>query len=186
MTQANIDRLLFELLDRQDEDGRGADLSEERLREVLREGKLLCDDEKYLLATSPLARANYVAVEETLRVEREAKRRGWQQAGIQTETRLLAASSDSDPLVIAGGDFSVTVRRHPTSDGWLVTLALGDKFLRNIGPEDIISLVDDQGNVWVRGRPSVYGQVHAYEWPYPGSPASETRRTGFSLRVEGN
>jgi len=85
--------------------------------------------------------------------------------------------------VIPSDDFSVTVRRHPIRDGWVITLALGERFRRTTRSEDILVLVDDQDVTWARGQINTYGEIHSYRWPYDESPAERMRRPGFALRV---
>ena len=74
---SGIDRLLKDVLALQDEDGRGAELTEERVRHVLLGRGTFTADERSLLATSPLARLTYAEIAEDLRLEREAFEQGW-------------------------------------------------------------------------------------------------------------
>jgi hypothetical protein len=67
----------------QDEDGRGAELTEERVRHVLLGRGTFTADERSLLATSPLARLIYAEIAEDLRLEREAVEHGWQEEAVQ-------------------------------------------------------------------------------------------------------
>jgi hypothetical protein len=183
MTLSPMDKLLAEILDRQDEDGRGAELSEERVRAVLCEGKRLNPAEKYLLATSPLARDTYANVLNEVEIERQACRHRWEHAGIQTSVHtLLAAATAHYPLVIPAKDFSVTVRPHPTR-AWSITLKLGEGFLRQIGGRDILALVDHQEVVWASGPVNDYGEITTAGWSSSETPLERTRQRGFSLQV---
>ena len=80
---SGIDRLLKDVLALQDEDGRGAELTEERVRHVLLGRDTFTADERNLLATSPLARSTYAEIAEDLRLEGEAFEQGWQQDAVQ-------------------------------------------------------------------------------------------------------
>lgn len=185
MTLSRMDRMLIELLERRTDDGRGADLSDERVWAVLCEGSEFDENEKLLLATSPLARETYALGMQELEIKRRATLERWKRAGLQTQTTsLLAASADRYPIVVSTDDFEVVVRQHPTSEGWTITLALGETFHRNIGPNEGITLLDDANVSWVRGAPNVYGEIHSYKWPYDESPVERMRKPGFTLRVE--
>jgi len=89
MTTVNsgIDRLLKDVLALQDEDGRGAELTEERVRHVLLGSDTFTATERSLLATSPLARLTYAEIAEDLRLEREAVQQGWQEEGVHQSPR---------------------------------------------------------------------------------------------------
>jgi hypothetical protein len=77
-TGSGIERLLKEVLARQLEDGRGAELTEQRVRAVLSGRDAFTTDEEYLLVTSPLARLTYAEVREDWRRKAEAP---FQQSG---------------------------------------------------------------------------------------------------------
>lgn len=183
-SEPGIERLLGDVLALQQEDGRGAELMDERVREVLLGADSFTDAETHLLATSPLSRRIYAEVLEEVLIEREAYRQRCERAGLRTSTgSLLAAATGQYPLVFPVDDFSVTVRPHPIDGGWVITLALSERFRRVTGPADVLMLVDDQNVTWARGQLNVYGEIHCYRWPYPESPAERTRRPGFALRV---
>jgi hypothetical protein len=80
---SGIDRLLKDVLALQDEDGRGAELTEERVRHVLLGRDTFKADERSLLATSPLARLTYAEITEDLRLEREAFEQGSHEEAVQ-------------------------------------------------------------------------------------------------------
>jgi hypothetical protein len=182
--KSGIEKLLSDVLAMQQEDGRGAELTEERVRDVLLGTESFSDAEEHLLANSPLARHTYAAALEEVEIEREAYRQRCERAGLHTSTgNLLAAATGQYPLVIPSDDFLVTVRPHPIDGGWVITLALSEQFRRITGPADVLTLVDDQNVTWIRGQLNVYGEIHSYCWPYPESPAERARRPGFALRV---
>lgn len=184
MNATGIGKLLSDVLASQDEDGRGGDLTEERVVDVLLGGGTFSAAEERLLAASPLARNTYAEVFDDLQMERDAYQQRCELAGIRNSTRfLLAAAGGQYPLVIPSDDFSVTVRAHPTRDGWVITLALGERFRRVTRAEDVVVLVDDQGVTWVRGQINTYGEIHSYNWPYDESPTDRMREPGFALRV---
>src|SRR5258708_28067843 len=79
---SGIDRLLKDVLALQDEDGRGAELTEERVRHVLLGRDTFTADERSLLATSPLARLTYAEIAEDLRLEREAFEQSWDEEAV--------------------------------------------------------------------------------------------------------
>jgi hypothetical protein len=180
-----IERLLADVLALQDEDGGGAGLAEERVRHVLLGRDTFTADEENILLTSPLARATYAEVLEDVQIEREAFRHRIEIAGIEPATAvLLAASGGPYPMVIPSEDFSVTVRSHPLSKGWVITLTLRDRFRQIIHSEDVLALVDDQDVTWLRGQMNSYGEIHSYDWPYDGTPVERMQRSGFALRVQ--
>jgi hypothetical protein len=186
MTLSNFDRLLIKVLNTQDEDGRGADLSEERARAICC-GDKMHQGEKYLLVTSPLARKTYRRVWENVQIEREACHRRWERAGVQTTTAVLAAAaSEQYPIEIPGksGDFRVIVRPHSMSQGWIITLSLGESFRRNVRNDEILAVFDDRRAVWVRGTVNSYGEIHSYDWSYKETPWERIRQQGFGLTVE--
>src|SRR5215831_7271897 len=82
-TESGMERLLKEVLARQVEDGRGAELTEQRVREVLSGRDAFTTDEEYLLVTSPLARLTYAEVAEELRLEKEALHQRREQEELQ-------------------------------------------------------------------------------------------------------
>jgi hypothetical protein len=63
---SGVDGLLRELLNRQVEDGRGAELTEKRVREVVSGRDVFTAEEERLLLTSPLARSTYAEVQAEL------------------------------------------------------------------------------------------------------------------------
>ena len=182
--KSGIEKLLNDVLALQQEDGRGAELTEERVRDVLLGAASFTDAEEHLLASSPLARGTYATALAEVEIEREAYRQRCERAGLHTSTgSLLAAATGQYPLVIPSDDFSVTVRPHPIDGGWVITLALSKQFRRITGPADVLALVDDRNVTWVRGQLNVYGEIHSYCWPYHESPAERSREPGFALRV---
>jgi len=184
MSGTGMAKLLSDVFGSQDEDGRGVDLTEERVVDVLLGGGTFSAAEEQLLAASPLARNTYAEVFVDLQIERDAYQQRCELAGIRNSTKfLLAAAGGQYPLVIPSEDFSVTVRPHPIRDGWVITLALGEQFCRITRAEDVLVLVDDQGVMWVRGQINTYGEIHSYKWPYDESPTERIRKQGFALRV---
>jgi len=180
-----MEGLLSDMLALQDEDGGGAELTEERVREVLLRRDVFTVDEERMLATSPLARDIYAEILEEVKLERQVFRQRCELAGVNTSTRvLLAAAGGQDPIVIPSDDFSVTVRSHPVSRGWIVTLTLYDRFRRMIRTEDVLALVDDQDVTWVRGQVNDFGEIHSYHWPHNETPTERIRKQGFALGVQ--
>ena len=166
-----MEKLLDEVLALQDEDGRGAELTEERVSDVLLGRDAFTAHEEHLLMTSPLARSTYAEAENDLQIEREAFRQRCEAANIMTttaETRWAAAGG----FTLSSHDFGVKVRPHPLSPGgWVITLTLSEKFLEIIRPEDVLALVDDHDDTWLRGEVNSYGEIHSYDWPHVGTPA---------------
>jgi hypothetical protein len=184
--KSQMEKLLDEVLALQDEDGRGAQLTEERVRDVLLGRDAFTADEERLLATSPLARSTYAEIQEDVQIEREAFRQRCEAANIVTttaRTRLAAESGDND-FTLQSHDFVVRVRPHPLSPGgWVITLTLSEKFLQIIRAEDVLALVDERNDTWLRGEVNSYGEIHSYDWPYAGTPASSMRRSDLALHV---
>jgi hypothetical protein len=184
--KSQMEKLLDEVLALQDEDGRGAELTEERVRDVLVGRDGFTGDEERLLMTSPLARSTYAEVLEDLQIEREAFRQRCEAANVVTATarmRLAAESGDSD-FTLQSHDFVVRVRPHPLSPGgWVITLTLSEKFSKVVRTQDVLALVDDQNDTWLRGEVNSYGEIHSYDWPYAGTPADRMRRSDLALRV---
>jgi hypothetical protein len=180
-----IEKLLDEVLALQDDDGRGAELTEERVRHVLLGRDTFTTYEQRLLMTSPLARSTYAEVDDDLQIEREAFRQRCEAANIVTTTARtrLAAESDND-FTLQSHDFVVRVRPHPLSPGgWVITLTLSEKFLEIIHAEDVLALVDDHNDTWLQGEANSYGEIHSYDWPHVGTPADRMRRRDLSLHV---
>src|SRR5262245_39496643 len=97
MVKPGMEKLLGEVLALHDEDGRGAELTEERARDVLLGRDVFRPHEERLLATSPLARSTYAEVQEDLRLQEEAFLTRCRRAGIETEIVFpLAASGGRD------------------------------------------------------------------------------------------
>jgi hypothetical protein len=168
----------------QDEDGRGAELTEERVRDVLLGLNVFTADEERMLATSPLARDTYAEVVEDLQIERQVFEERHKAAGLKTSTSpLLVAESEQDLIEIVSDDFSVTVRSHPVSDEWIITLKLHDRFREIVRAEDVLTLVDDTDVTWVRGQVNDYGEIHSYCWPCKETPAERIKKQGFALNV---
>jgi len=180
------EKLLDEVLALQDEDGRGAELTEERVRDVLLGRDAFTTHEEHLLMTSPLARSAYAEAEDDLQIEREAFRQRCEAANIVTttaHTRWAAAGGDND-FTLQSHDFVVRVRPHPLSPGgWVITLTLSEKFLEIIRAEDVLALVDDHNDTWLRGEVNSYGEIHSYDWPHVGTPADRMRRSDLALQV---
>src|SRR5215470_4270956 len=80
--------LLRGVLAHQVEDGRGAELTEERVRDVLLRRAAFTADEEYLLLTSPLARWIYAGVREDLRLNEEAALRQSREEALQRGRRI--------------------------------------------------------------------------------------------------
>jgi len=180
-----MEELFRAVLAVQDEDGQGAELTEERVRAVLLGLDVFTADEERMLATSPLARDTYAEVFEEVEIERQVFRQRCEQARLNTNTGvLLAAAGGHDPIEIPSDDFSVTIRSHPVSEGWIVTLTLRDRFRRMARAEDVLALVDDQGVTWLRGQVNTFGEINSYEWPYDETPAERIQKSGFALRVQ--
>jgi hypothetical protein len=184
MVNAKMGKLLGEVLALQDEDGRGAELTEERARDVLLGRDVFRPDEERLLATSPLARSTCVEVQEDLRLEEEAFLTRCRRAGIETEIAFpLAASGGQDPPELANADFSIRLRSRPISEGWVISLTLSDRFRKIMHSDGWLTLVDDQGVTWLRGQVNSYGEIHSYGLPGGEGSAQCVRRKGFKLRV---
>ena len=183
-TGSGMHRLLSDVLALQNEDGRGAELTEERVKHVLLGRDAFTTDEERILTSSPLARLTYAEIVEDLRLEEEAFQQRCERAGIKTETgALMAASGGQYPMVLPSDDFSVTLRPHPMSAGWVISLTLRDQFRRIMHSNEGLALVDDQGVTWLRGQVNSYGEVHSYDWPYDETPTKCVQREGFKLRV---
>jgi hypothetical protein len=182
--ETGMERLLKDVLALQDEDGRGAGLSEERAREVLSGRDTFTADEELLLAMSPLARSTCAEVREDLRLEEDAFLERCRGAGIETEITLPLAASDGEGVPeMFNADFSVQLRRRPFSEGWVVSLVLSDRFRRIVTPESWLILVDDRDVVWLRGQVNRYGEVHSYGLSCAEDLAQRVRKEGFKLRV---
>jgi hypothetical protein len=157
---------------------------EERVRQVLSGRDIFTTEEEHILATSPLARLTYAEALEDWRLEEEAFAQRCERAGIKTQTgSLLAASGGQYPIVLPSDDFSVTLRPHPVSAGWVISLTLRDQFRRIIHADEQLALVDDRNVTWLRGQVNSYGEVHSYDWPYDETPARCVQREGFRLRI---
>jgi len=189
-TKSPMEKLLEEVLALQDEDGRGAELTEERLRNVLLGRDAFTTHEEHLLMTSPLARSSCAEVREDLRLEGEVFIARCRRAGIKTEVVLpLAASGGQDPLdrtvvLLPHDDCPVKLHRHPRSKGWIVSLTLSDRLREIIGPDGWLTLVDNQGVTWLHGQVNSYGEIHSYGLPSGGEdPTQLVRREGLRLRV---
>jgi hypothetical protein len=184
MVNSKLEKLLGEVLALQDEDGRGAELTQERTRDVLLGRDVFRPDEEHLLATSPLARSTCAEVQEDLRLEEEAFLTRCRRAGIETEIVFpLAASGGQDPPELANADFSIRLRSRPISEGWVISLTLSDRFRKIMHSDGWLTLVDDQGATWLRGQVNSYGEIHSYGLPGGEGPAQRVRRKGFKLRV---
>jgi hypothetical protein len=184
MVKSGMEKLLGEVLAFHDEDGRGADLTEERARDVLLGHDVFRRDEERLLATSPLARSTYAEVQEDLRLEEEAFLTRCRRAGIETEIVFpLAASGGEDPPELSNADFSIRLRSRPISEGWVISLTLSDRFRKIMHSDGWLIVVDDQGVTWLRGQVNSYGEIHSYSLPGGEDPAKTVRRKGFKLRV---
>jgi hypothetical protein len=180
-------KLLDEVLALQDEDGRGAELTEERAWDVLSGRGAFTAYEEHLLMTSPLARLTYAGAVDDLKVKRQAFRWRCEAAGVRTTTarKVLAASTADDVFIRDGRDFAVTVRPHPLSPGgWIITLTLREKFLQMIDADDVLALADHHGDIWLCGKVNCYGEIHSFEWPHPGTPADRMRRSDLELRID--
>jgi hypothetical protein len=184
MVKPRMEKLLGEVLALHDEDGRGAELTEERARDVVLGRDVFRPDEERLLATSPLARSTYAEVQEDLRLEEEAFLTRCSRAGIETEIAFpLAASGGRDPPELSNADFSIRLRSRPISEGWVISLTLSDRFRKITHPDGWLIVVDDQGVTWLRGQVNSYGEIHSYGLPGGEDPAKTVRRKGFKLRV---
>jgi len=179
-----MQRLLSNVLALQNEDGRGAELTDERVKQVLLGRDAFTAAEERMLATSPLARLIYAEVLEDLRLEEEAFAQRCERAGVKTETHsLLAASGGQYPMVLPSDDFSVTLCPHPVSAGWVISLTLHDQFRRIMHSDEGLALVDEKGVTWLRGQVNSYGEIHSYDWPHDETPAKCVQREGFKLRI---
>ena len=167
MVKSRMEKLLDEVLALHDEDGRGAELTEERARDVLLGRDVLKPYEERLLATSPLARSTYAEVQEDLRLEEEAFLTRCRRAGIE----------------LSNADFSIRLRSRPISEGWVISLTLSDRFRKIMHSDGWLIVVDDQGATWLRGQVNSYGEIHSYGLPDGEDPAKTVRRKGFKLRV---
>lgn len=182
-TRPEMENLLDEVLALQNEDGRGAELTEERVREVLLRHDTFTAEEERLLRTSPLARLTYAEAAEDLQAGREAAfRERCARASVNTEIVSLAASGGGYPR-FSNDDFIVELDHHPETDGWVVTLTLLDRVHQIVDPNEVLVLEDDQGATWLRGQVNSFGQIHSYEWSLDDDPAQRARRDGFKLRV---
>jgi hypothetical protein len=179
-----MENLLDDVLGLQDEDGRGAELTEERVREVLLGRDAFTAGEEQLLMTSPVARLTYAEVQEDLRLGEEAFLERCRRAGIETEiTYPLAASGSEDLPEMSNADFSIKLRSRPISEGWVVSVVLSERVCKIISPGSWLTLVDDQGATWLRGQVNTYGEVHSYGSSCPEDLPQRVRREGFKLRV---
>jgi hypothetical protein len=181
-----MEKLLDEILGLQDEDGRGAALTEERVRDVLLGRDAFTAQEERLLMTSPLARLTYAEAAEDLKIERAAFRQRCEAANVVTTTAqtLLAAESSDESFTRQSRDFIVSVRPHPiAAGGWVITLTLGERFQHIVCEKDVLALVDDRDETWLRGEVNCYGEIHCYDWPYAGTPADRMRRNDLALHV---
>ena len=184
--ESEMDDLLGEVLALQDEDGRGAELTEERVRHVLLGRDAFTSEEERVLAMSPLARLTYAEALEDLRLEREAFRQRCKMADVRTTTAdsRLAAEDGGPDLTLRSKDFSVTARPHPLSQGWVITLTLGAEFRQIVRSDDVLALVDDRNDTWLRGQVNCYGEIHSYDWPYDETPVARMRRGKLALHVQ--
>jgi hypothetical protein len=184
--ESGMERLWKDVLALQDEDGRGAALAEERVREVLSGRDAFTAEEEFLLTTSPLARSVYAEVVEDLRLEEAAFVERFRRAGIDTVAAYpLAASSGGEPLEMSNADFTVRLQKHPSSEEWIVSVILSDRVRdrKIISAGDWLTLVDDQGVTWLRGQVNTYGEIHSYGLSCAEELAQRVRMAGFRLRV---
>jgi hypothetical protein len=182
MVKSGMEKLLGEVLALHDEDGRGAELTEERARDVLLGRDVFRRDEERVLATSSLARSTYAEVQEDLRLQEEAFLTRCRRARIETEIVFpSAASGGEDPPELSNADFSIRLRSRPISEGWVISLTLSDRFRKIM--HGWLVVVDDQGVTWLRGQVNSYGEIHSYSLPNGEDPAKTVRRKGFKLRV---
>jgi hypothetical protein len=188
MTLSALDKLLIEVLGRQKEHWHGAELTEERIRAVLQQRALFDDRERFLLASSPIAREIYAQIWAEVDIDREACRRRWANAGLATSTGSLRAATTHEhyPIEIEGmnDDFLVTIRRNPLQQGWLITLSLRERFRRAVKVGDVLAMVDDRNVRWIVGSPNEYGELHTSDWPYVETPWERIRQHGFVLYVQ--
>lgn len=180
MNRDGMTGLLAALLESQIESGKFGEIDKNRIRQALTTGPTLTEQEQRLLLLSPVARSDYKEIRREI-VIRDRQR--LDRHGVETNLMPLAASDDSDKVVLKSSGFTVTLyRQEKLGVPWVILVQLGPAYQKAVNPMTTLRLADTGGLEWLRGKPDTNGEITG-AWNDPETDLIKRIRR-FSLMLE--